>query len=53
VVDSFRLGRLAFVRFGDLDTDDCDPFVVKFDIDKGNPQIAHGIGRILRPLDLP
>lgn len=37
----------------DADTDDRNPRVVKFDINKGNKQIAHAIDRVLRPVDLP
>ena len=41
------------VRLIDADRNDRDPRVVRFDINKGNRQIAHGIDRVLRPLDLP
>jgi uncharacterized surface protein with fasciclin (FAS1) repeats len=41
------------VRLIDADRSDRDPRVVKFDINKGNRQIAHGIDRVLRPIDLP
>ncbi|GGK24452.1 hypothetical protein GCM10010124_16210 [Pilimelia terevasa] len=41
------------VSLRDADTDDRDPRVVKFDINKGNRQIAHGIDAVLRPADLP
>jgi len=41
------------VRLVDADRNDRDPRVVKFDINKGNRQIAHGIDRVLRPIDLP
>jgi uncharacterized surface protein with fasciclin (FAS1) repeats len=41
------------VRLIDADTDDRDPRVTKFDINKGNKQIAHAIDRVLRPIDLP
>ena len=37
----------------DADTNDRNPRVVKFDINKGNKQIAHAIDRVLRPVDLP
>ena len=37
----------------DADTNDRNPRVVKFDINKGNRQIAHAIDRVLRPVDLP
>jgi uncharacterized surface protein with fasciclin (FAS1) repeats len=43
------------VELQDLDPDSTDPRVRwdLFDINKGNLQIAHGIDRVLRPLDLP
>ena len=37
----------------DADTNDRNPRVVKFDINKGNRQIAHAIDAVLRPADLP
>ncbi len=37
----------------DADTNDRNPRIVKFDINKGNKQIAHAIDRVLRPVDLP
>jgi uncharacterized surface protein with fasciclin (FAS1) repeats len=37
----------------DADRNDRNPRVVKFDINKGNRQIAHAIDRVLRPVDLP
>ncbi|MFN8077845.1 MAG: fasciclin domain-containing protein [Kineosporiaceae bacterium] len=36
----------------DADTDDLDPRVSVVDINKGNKQIAHGISRVLRPVNL-
>lgn len=36
----------------DNDRDDRDPRVVAFNINGGNVQIAHGINRVLRPIDL-
>jgi hypothetical protein len=36
----------------DKDRNDKNPSVVKADVNKGNKQIAHGIGRVLRPADL-
>jgi hypothetical protein len=38
----------------DADTDDANPRVIGklTDINKGNKQIAHGINRVLRPIDL-
>jgi len=41
------------VRLIDADRSDRDPRVNRFDINKGNRQIAHGIDRVLRPIDLP
>jgi uncharacterized surface protein with fasciclin (FAS1) repeats len=41
------------VTLQDADTNDRDPKVIRFDINKGNKQIAHGIDRVLRPIDLP
>ena len=37
----------------DADRNDRNPRVVAFNINKGNKQIAHGIDRVLRPVDLP
>lgn len=42
-----------FVQLRDADTDDRNPYVVQANLNKGNRQIAHGIDRVLRPLDLP
>ncbi|MBU2667947.1 fasciclin domain-containing protein [Actinoplanes bogorensis] len=42
--------RIALI---DADRNDRNPRVIKFDINKGNKQIAHGIDRVLRPIDLP
>jgi uncharacterized surface protein with fasciclin (FAS1) repeats len=41
------------VKLIDADRNDRDPRVIKFDINRGNRQIAHGIDRVLRPADLP
>ncbi len=43
-----------WVVLGDQDPNDWDPFLVpsKLDINAGNPQIAHGISFVLRPVDL-
>ena len=41
------------VKLVDADRSDRDPRVIRFDINKGNKQIAHGIDRVLRPIDLP
>jgi uncharacterized surface protein with fasciclin (FAS1) repeats len=40
------------VRLQDKDRDLRDPRVVAVDINKGNPQIAHAIDRVLLPVDL-
>lgn len=47
-------GRWWFrqVRLVDADPDARNPRVVAPDVNKGNKQIAHGINRVLRPLDL-
>jgi hypothetical protein len=41
-----------FIRLIDNDPDDLNPYVVQFDINKGNAQIAHGISQVLRPLNV-
>lgn len=41
------------VKLSDLDPNARNPRVIAVDINKGNAQIAHGIDRVLRPLDLP
>jgi uncharacterized surface protein with fasciclin (FAS1) repeats len=41
------------VTLVDADRNDRNPTVVKFNINKGNKQIAHAIDRVLRPVDLP
>ena len=41
------------VKLIDADRNDRNPRVVKFNINKGNRQIAHAIDRVLRPVDLP
>jgi uncharacterized surface protein with fasciclin (FAS1) repeats len=40
------------VKLIDADRSDRDPRVISFDINKGNRQIAHGIDRVLRPINL-
>ena len=45
-------GRACRIRLADADTSDRDPRVVRYDINRGNRQIAHGIDRVLRPVDL-
>lgn len=41
------------VQLKDADRNDRDARVAKFDINKGNRQIAHAVDRVLRPVDLP
>jgi uncharacterized surface protein with fasciclin (FAS1) repeats len=47
--------RGSRVRLKDLDQDDRNPRVLMRlrDVNAGNKQIAHGISRVLRPVDLP
>ena len=40
------------VRLQDMDPDLRDPRVVQVNINKGNKQIAHGIDRVLLPINL-
>ena len=40
------------VRLIDKDTNDRNPQVIVFDVNAGNPQIAHGLNRVLRPIDI-
>jgi uncharacterized surface protein with fasciclin (FAS1) repeats len=47
-----RVVRCYFVKLVDADPNDANPYVVKADLNKGNRQIAHGINRVLRPVDL-
>ena len=41
-----------FVSLKDNDPDASNPYVVKANVNKGNLQIAHGINRVLRLVDL-
>jgi len=52
-VDVQRSRWYSRIRLIDADRNDRDPRVVRFNINKGNRQIAHGIDRVLRPIDLP
>lgn len=45
-----RWKRIALI---DADRSDRNPRVITFNINKGNRQIAHGIDRVLRPVNLP
>ena len=51
-VDVHTCWGLQFITLADQDPDDRDPVVTAYDLNKGNLQIAHGINRVLRPLDL-
>ncbi len=44
--------KVPLVILKDRDRNDADPFVVRFDLNRGNRQIAHGISLVLRPVDL-
>lgn len=46
-----RAGKRIYLL--DADRDDRNPRVIQPDINKGNRQIAHGIDRVLRPVNLP
>ena len=41
------------VTIKDLSKTSSNARVIQVDINKGNKQIAHGINRVLRPIDLP
>lgn len=47
-----KVYRCRFVSLVDADPDARNPFVVQPDLNAGNLQIAHGIDRVLRPVDL-
>ena len=42
----------GLLQLVDLDPDDVNPIAYKFDLNKGNKQIAHGISFVLRPGNL-
>jgi uncharacterized surface protein with fasciclin (FAS1) repeats len=42
----------ARVRLVDADPDDLNPTIVRRNLNRGNVQIAHGISRVLRPVNL-
>jgi hypothetical protein len=46
--------RHQLIMLRDNDRNDANPFIDRhaFDINKGNQQIAHGITRVLHPIDL-
>ena len=52
-VDVTRRWCVKRVTLIDADRNDRNPTVVKFDINRGNKQIAHAVDRVLRPVDLP
>jgi uncharacterized surface protein with fasciclin (FAS1) repeats len=41
------------IKLVDAYRTDLNPRIVRFDVNRGNRQIAHGIDRVLRPIDLP
>ena len=41
------------IKLIDADRSDLNPQVVRFNVNNGNRQIAHGLDRVLRPIDLP
>jgi uncharacterized surface protein with fasciclin (FAS1) repeats len=43
---------LPLISLVDADPDDRNPWVQRFDINRGNLQIAHGISAVLRPVNL-
>ncbi len=51
-VDVRHRHRSRIVRLADLDRDTWNPRIVQANINKGNKQIAHGINKVLRPVDL-
>ena len=42
-----------FIELKDADPSDRNPYIVQPNLNNGNVQIAHGINRVLRPIDLP
>ena len=47
-----KVRHRVFVELVDADRNDRNPFVVQPNLNKGNRQIAHGIDRVLRPVNL-
>ena len=47
-----KVVRSVLVQLKDNDRNARNPYVVQPNVNKGNKQIAHGIDRVLRPLDL-
>ncbi|BCJ54243.1 hypothetical protein Asp14428_57180 [Actinoplanes sp. NBRC 14428] len=52
-VDVYGCWWARGVKLVDADRNDADARVAKFDLNKGNRQIAHAVDRVLRPADLP
>jgi uncharacterized surface protein with fasciclin (FAS1) repeats len=52
-VDVYGCWWARRIQLVDADRNDRNPRVVKFDINKGNRQIAHAIDGVLRPINLP
>ncbi|MEU4690584.1 fasciclin domain-containing protein [Actinoplanes sp. NPDC023714] len=52
-VDVYGPRRHKRIALVDADRSDRNPRVNRTDINKGNRQIAHGIDRVLRPINLP
>ncbi|WP_436532668.1 fasciclin domain-containing protein [Actinoplanes sp. HUAS TT8] len=52
-VDVYGPRRHRRIALIDADRSDRNPRINRFDINKGNRQIAHGIDRVLRPIALP
>ena len=52
-VDVYGPRRHKRIALIDADRSDRNPRINRFDINKGNKQIAHGIDRVLRPINLP
>ncbi len=52
-VDVTKRHGKRVIKLVDADRTDRNPRVVKADINKRNKQIAHGVDRVLRPIDLP
>ena len=47
-----KVKHRVLVQLVDADRNDRNPFVVQPNVNKGNRQIAHGIDRVLRPVNL-
>lgn len=52
-VDVYTKHGQKRIKLIDADKTDLNPRVVQVNINKGNKQIAHGISRVLRPIELP